>query len=71
MPDSRISFAVSNIESSTRDDPTSWPEAFKKVLVIPPPTMMKSVLSFRLLISPSLDETLAPPIIAKFGLGGF
>ena len=35
-----ISFATSIIESSIRDFPTLKPEAFKKVLAIPPPTIM-------------------------------
>ena len=50
----------------------SWQWAYKnrKVLAIPPPISRVSTLSSRLLITPILSLTLAPPIIATKGCSG-
>ena len=50
-----------NICSSTKLLPTLMPLTFKKVYDIAPPIRMKSALLRKYLITPSLDETFAPP----------
>mmetsp|Transcript_10810 Transcript_10810/g.20812 ORF Transcript_10810/g.20812 Transcript_10810/m.20812 type:complete len:221 (-) Transcript_10810:614-1276(-) len=61
------SLAVSTKSSSTKEVPTPYPLAFKKVKTIPPPMTILSHLSRRAFKTVILDETLDPPTIAAMG----
>ena len=55
---------------STRDEPTSWPMAARKVKAMPPPTARTSTRAARAFSTPSLSATLAPPTTATNGRSG-
>mmetsp|Transcript_49991 Transcript_49991/g.58343 ORF Transcript_49991/g.58343 Transcript_49991/m.58343 type:complete len:253 (-) Transcript_49991:450-1208(-) len=59
--------AVSTKSSSTRDVPTPYPWAFKKVKTIPPPMITLSHFSRRASRTVIFDETLDPPTMAAMG----
>mmetsp|Transcript_14815 Transcript_14815/g.22197 ORF Transcript_14815/g.22197 Transcript_14815/m.22197 type:complete len:223 (-) Transcript_14815:574-1242(-) len=61
------SLAVSTKSSSTREVPTLYPLALRKVKTIPPPMMILSHLSRRASRTVILEETLDPPTIAAMG----
>ena len=63
--------AFSMLSLSSREVPTSLPMALKKVYAMPPPMMTVSHLSMRLLMTPILSETFAPPRMATRGRFGF
>src|SRR5690554_7681864 len=66
-----ISFLAAGIKSGSYSDlPTGLPAAAKKVLAIPPPTIIWSQISDNDSNSSSLVETLAPPTIATNGRPG-
>src|SRR5690554_3484806 len=65
------SLAKSTLSNSTKDLPTSWPCAFKKVNAIPPPINTLSATFSKFLITSILSDTLAPPKIATNGRLGF
>src|SRR5690554_3400583 len=65
------SLAKSTLSNSTKDLPTSWPCAFKKVNAIPPPINTLSATFSKFLMTSILSDTLAPPKIATNGLCGF
>mmetsp|Transcript_62773 Transcript_62773/g.173652 ORF Transcript_62773/g.173652 Transcript_62773/m.173652 type:complete len:261 (-) Transcript_62773:564-1346(-) len=67
----KTSLAVSTKSSSTREEPTPYPWAFKKVKTIPPPMMMVSHLSRRASRTVILVETLDPPTMAAIGFFPF
>src|SRR5690554_5055876 len=67
-----ISFLAAGIKSGSYSDlPTGLPAAAKKVLAIPPPTIIWSQISDNDSNTSSLVETLAPPTIATNGRPGF
>ena len=68
FPCSKILFAISIIESSTRDLPIFKPDAFIKVFAMPPPTIILSATVFMYLINSSFVDTFAPPMTATYGL---
>ena len=57
--------------SSNKDKPISLPCALKNVYDIPPPISTLSAMFNRLVMTPILSETLAPPRIATTGFSGF
>jgi hypothetical protein len=59
--------ASSTRSSSTSERPTETPLAFKNVYAMPPPIRRLSIFGMRLLITPILSDTLAPPRIAANG----
>ena len=65
-----MSRAIWTLLSSTRESPTSYPFAFRKVLAIPPPTRSTSALANKLSTTPILSEILAPPRMATKGRSG-
>ena len=63
-------FASSTLSSSSNEEPVFFPNAFRKVNIIPPPIITLSALSNKFSITPILSETFAPPSIATKGLAG-
>mmetsp|Transcript_25565 Transcript_25565/g.31481 ORF Transcript_25565/g.31481 Transcript_25565/m.31481 type:complete len:278 (-) Transcript_25565:387-1220(-) len=61
------SLAVSTKSSSTREVPTLYPLALRKVKTIPPPMMILSHFSTRASRTVILEETLDPPTMAAIG----
>ena len=62
-----IFLASSTKSASTKDLPTLWPWAIKKVLAMPPPTINWSTFWLKLSKMVSLVDTLLPPTIATTG----
>ncbi len=65
------SLAFSSKSASYKDLPTGKPAAAKKVLAMPPPTIIWSHFSDKANSTSSLLETLEPPTIATNGLAGW
>mmetsp|Transcript_10101 Transcript_10101/g.19545 ORF Transcript_10101/g.19545 Transcript_10101/m.19545 type:complete len:287 (+) Transcript_10101:777-1637(+) len=59
--------ASSSLSSSTREDPTLRPLAFRKVNTIPPPMMILSHFSISFSITPIFEDTFEPPTMAAKG----
>ena len=64
-------FEISNKFDSYKDFPISYPEAFRKVLTIPPPRISVSTFSRSVSSIVSFVDTFAPPIITTIGFSGF
>lgn len=65
-----FTLASSSLSSSTNEEPTFKPRAFKKVKTIPPPMINLSTLLRRDSMTTILVETLEPPTMAAKGLVG-